>query len=76
MEPGSEFRKVGSSWRDPKVMKEFGCPADQHDLTMKTFVSPEMLSKPVPHTLGGKEQFSMTVPFLGRFHREQATSYL
>ena len=36
-------------------MKEFGCPADQHDLTMKIFVSPEMLSKPVPHTLGGKK---------------------
>ena len=22
MEPGGEFRKVGSSWRDSKVMKE------------------------------------------------------
>lgn len=34
--------------------REFGC-SDQHDLTMKIFVSPEMLSKPVPHTLGGKK---------------------
>ena len=35
--------------------REFGCSADQHDLTMKIFVSPEMLSKPIPHTLGGEK---------------------
>lgn len=41
------------------------------------FVSPEMLSKPRSSYPGRREeQFSMTVPFLGRFHREQATSYL
>lgn len=70
-------QKGGSPWRDSKVMKE---NSDVQQISMiwpwRYFVSPEMLSKPVPHTLGGENIFSMTVPFLGRFHREQATSYL